>query len=451
MQITSSSPNSRGLNRVFIVDGGRIPFQRSGTTYRHRNPYQLSKKAISSLLHRQPELKDRIEFITLGTVIQDVNTSNLAREAALGAGLSPSIPAITETMACISSNAAINRIADAIALGRIDVGLAAGAESMSDIPIRLSKRLRQALLNSRSAKSFPQLLGHFSSIRPRDLKPDIPSISEFSTGETMGKSCDRMVMRYGVNRQEQDQFALRSHDLAFQAHQNGRYTDELLDASDEPDFQSITDENGIRGNSTLEKLSKLKPAFESSYGTVTAGNASFLTDGASAMILASEKGLTNAGISPLAEIVGSLFTAKDPETDLLIGPALAIPRLLRSLGLTLQNIDVIEIHEAFAGQVLSLLNALNSQVFFRNHLPDHSPIGELDMTKLNLWGGSLAIGHPFGATGIRLVSTAARRLHHENGELALIASCAAGGQAHAMVIRRVDKVSELSRKRGGVS
>lgn len=187
MQITSSRHNTPDKKQIFIVDGGRLPFQRSGTIYRNRSPYQLSRKAISSLLHRQPDLKDRIELVTLGTVIQDVNTSNLAREAALGSGLSPSIPAITETIACISSNASISRVADAIALGRIDFGLAVGAESMSDIPIRLSKRLRQALLNSRSAKSFPQLLGHFSSIRLRDLKPDIPSISEFSTGETMEK------------------------------------------------------------------------------------------------------------------------------------------------------------------------------------------------------------------------------------------------------------------------
>lgn len=436
MESTSSRLTFSDKNRVFIIDGGRIPFQRSGTLYRDRSPYQLSKKAISSLLHRQPEMRDRIELVTLGTVIQDVNTSNLAREATLGSGLSPSIPAITETMACISSNAAISRVTDSIALGQIDVGLAAGAESMSDIPIRLSKRLRQSLLNSRNAKSFPQLLGYFSSIKFRDLKPDIPSISEFSTGETMGKSCDRMVMRYGVSRQEQDEYALRSHQLAYEAHQKGLYKEELLDAADEPHFNAIKEENGIRGDSSLEKLSKLRPAFESSYGTVTAGNASFLTDGASAMILASEKALQETGISPIAEIVGSLFTAKDPESDLLMGPALAIPRLLHSLGLRLEDLDVIEIHEAFAGQVLSLLNALNSRKFFDQYLPGFSPLGEIDRAKLNLWGGSLAIGHPFGATGIRLVSTAARRLHHEDGELALIASCAAGGQAHAMVIRR---------------
>lgn len=432
------SKDKRTENPVYIIDGGRIPFQRSGTVYRHRTPYQLSRKVISSIINRNMMIKDQIEAVSLGTVIQEVNTSNLAREAALGAGLSPAIPAQTETMACISSNAAICRIADSIALGQIDVGLAVGAESMSDIPIRLSKRLRQTLLKARTAKSYPQLAALFSSLRPRDFKPEIPSISEFSTGETMGQSCDRMVQAYGISREEQDQYALRSHQLADEAYKHGLYVQELLDATDEPDFQSIREENGIRGDSTLEKLSKLKPAFESRYGTVTAGNASFLTDGASAMILASAHAVESHDLKPLAAIKGYLFTAKDPRTDLLMGPALAIPRLLQQLGYTLADFDVLEIHEAFAGQVLSLLHALDSPSFFSKHLPGLPVTGEMDRDKLNRWGGSLSIGHPFGATGIRLVSTAARRLHQENGELALIASCAAGGQAHAMVIQRVN-------------
>jgi acetyl-CoA acyltransferase len=228
--------------------------------------------------------------------------------------------------------------------------------------------------------------------------------------------------------------------MAAEAYAAGHYADELLDARDAPGFEPIVTENGIRADTSLERLASLKPAFQKPYGSVTAGNASFLTDGASAALIASEALARERSWPMMARILGFRFAAKPPSVDLLMGPALVIPPLLKDLGLRLTDIDVFEIHEAFAGQVLSLLAALDSESFFREHLRGWSPVGAIDMDRLNAWGGSLAIGHPFGATGLRLVSTAARRLHACDGRLALIASCAAGGQAHAMVIERTGGV-----------
>lgn len=422
-----------------LLDAGRIPFQRAGTLYRDLSAYDLARGAIAGLVGRHPLAADAIGSIHLGTVIQDVNTSNLAREAALGAGLPPSIPADTVSMACISSNKALTMACDDLFLGKTELALAAGAETMSDIPIRLSRPLRKALLATRGAKSLWQTLKGFRGLRPRDLAPDVPSISEFSTGETMGQSADRMAARYGVGREEQDRFALESHRNAATAHQQGYVEGDLLAMSIGRDAKPVRDENGIRAESSPESLSRLRPVFERRFGTITAGNASFLSDGASAALVctpAHAARQTGEGGTSLARIRGYRFTAKEPSLDLLMGPALAIPLLLADLGLTMQDLDVIEIHEAFAAQVLSLFTALDSQLFFNRHLDGMQRCGAPDRDKVNRWGGSLAIGHPFGATGIRIVSTAARRLAAENGSLALVASCAAGGQAHAMILER---------------
>ncbi len=431
--------NQETLPNVVLVDGGRIPFQRAGTLYRNRTAYDLARRAVASLLMRHPGLADRIEQVDLGTVIQDVDTSNLAREAALGSGLPASVPARTHTMACVSANAAVAAVHDAIRLGNIRLGLAAGAETMSDVPIRLSRPMRQALLRARSAKGAGGLLKAFKGWKPSHLAPAIPAITEFSSGESMGQSADRMARRYGVGRDEQDRFAVRSHQLAHAAREIGHtsFGGEWLDAADAPDFASVDRENGIRPDTGVEQLGRLRPVFERKDGTITAGNASFLTDGASAALLAEESMARENGLPVLARIKGFRFDARDPREDLLMGPALSIPRLLRDLGLTMGDIDVIELHEAFAAQVLCLLRALDSKDYFREHHPGMAPTGAPDPDRVNAWGGSLAVGHPFGATGIRIMCTAARRLHAEDGKLALIASCAAGGQSHAMVLERI--------------
>lgn len=421
---------------VVLVDGGRIPFQRSGTGYADQMAYDLGRMAIEGLIGRSPVKASQLDRVIMGTVIQDINTSNVARESALGAGVPDTVPAHTVTMACISSNQAITNAVEMIRSGQAEIILAGGTETMSDIPIRLKKKLRQKLLEARKYKSPTDWLKFFKGLSPSDFLPEIPSISEFSTGETMGESCDRMAAHFGISREEQDKFALRSHRLAAKATNEGLLDDELLPASVPPDFEPITRDNTFREDTSMEKLEKLSPAFIKPHGTITAGNSSSFTDGASATLIMAEETARDLGLQPKAYLRQYTYVAQDPEDELLLGPAYATPQLLDGMGLSLEDIDVFELHEAFAGQVLTVLKALDSDKFARENLGRDNKVGEIPMDKLNLWGGSLSLGHPFGATGARIVTTAANRLHHEDGTLALVAACAAGGQGHAIILER---------------
>ena len=421
---------------VVLVDGGRIPFQRSGTGYADQMAYDLGRMAIEGLIGRSPVKASQLDRVIMGTVIQDINTSNVARESALGAGVPDTVPAHTVTMACISSNQAITNAVEMIRSGQAEIILAGGTETMSDIPIRLKKKLRQKLLEARKYKSPTDWLKFFKGLSPSDFLPEIPSISEFSTGETMGESCDRMAAHFGISREEQDKFALRSHRLAAKATNEGLLDDELLPASVPPDFEPITRDNTFREDTSMEKLEKLSPAFIKPHGTITAGNSSSFTDGASATLIMAEETARHLGLQPKAYLRQYTYVAQDPEDELLLGPAYATPQLLDGMGLSLEDIDVFELHEAFAGQVLTVLKALDSDKFARENLGRDNKVGEIPMDKLNLWGGSLSLGHPFGATGARIVTTAANRLHHEDGTLALVAACAAGGQGHAIILER---------------
>ncbi|HEX6983410.1 MAG TPA: acetyl-CoA C-acyltransferase [Balneolaceae bacterium] len=424
------------LNEAVIVDGGRLPFQRSGTGYKNLMAYDLGRMAIQGLIGRSPINGDDLDRVIFGNVIQDVNTSNVARESALGAGIPNSVPAHTIAMACISSNQAITSAIDLIRLGQAKIILAGGTETMSDIPIRFRKRFRKKLLETRKYKSPTDYLRFFKGLRPSDLLPEIPSISEFSTKETMGESADRMAAHFGITRKEQDEYALRSHHLAAKATNEGLLDDELLPAAVPPGFDAITRDNVFREDTSMEKLAKLKPAFIKPHGTVTAGNSSALTDGASASLIMEKQTALNLGLKPKAYLRKYTYVAQDPENELLLGPAYATPKVLDMMGLKLSDIDVFEFHEAFAGQILSVLKALNSDKFAKEHLARDKKVGEVPMDKFNLWGGSLSLGHPFGSTGVRIVTTAANRLHHEDGNLALVTACAAGGQGHAIVLER---------------
>ncbi len=419
-----------------LVDGARIPFQRSATGYKDLMAYDLGRMAIEGLIGRSPIHADQLDRVIMGTVIQDVNTSNVARESALGAGVPDSVPAHTVTMACISSNQAITSAVEAIKSGQAGIVLAGGTETMSDIPIRLRKNMRQKLLEARKYKSPADWLKFFKGLSPSDLLPEIPSISEFSTGETMGESCDRMAAHFGISRKEQDEYALRSHRLAAKATKEGLLDDELLPASVPPDFDPITHDNTFREDTSMEKLEKLSPAFIKPHGTITAGNSSAFTDGASACLVMEEQKAVDLGLKPRAYLRSYTYVAQDPEDELLLGPAYAVPKVLDAMNLTIADIDVFEFHEAFAGQILTVLKALNSETFAREKLDRNKKVGEVPMDKFNLWGGSLSLGHPFGATGTRIVTTAANRLHHEDGSLALVAACAAGGQGHAIILER---------------
>ncbi|XKL65335.1 hypothetical protein PGB90_008755 [Kerria lacca] len=422
-----------GKNIVF-VDGVRTPFLLSGTDYSKLMAYDLAKHSLSGLLKKTGVPKEVIEYIIYGTVIQEVRTSNVAREAALCAGFSEFTPAHTVTMACISSNQGITSGIGLIAAGAYDVVVAGGVEFMSDVPIRLNRKFRSLLLKANKAKSLIDRLKLLSTFRPSFLAPELPAVAEFSSGETMGHSADRLAAAFKISRKEQDDYALRSHTCAQEAFERGYLTDIIpfkLPASN----TVLKKDNGIRV-STPDKIAKLKPAFVKPHGTITAANASFLTDGASACLIMTEEKSKQLGLKPKLYLRDFVYVSQDPKDQLLLGPTYATPKVLQKAGLNLQDIDVWEVHEAFAGQILANLSAMDSDWFAQNYMGRQSKVGVPDMKKFNSWGGSLSIGHPFGATGVRLTSHAAHRLVREDGQFALIAACAAGGQGVGMIVER---------------
>uniref|UniRef100_A0A4W6DN55 Trifunctional enzyme subunit beta, mitochondrial n=1 Tax=Lates calcarifer TaxID=8187 RepID=A0A4W6DN55_LATCA len=398
-----------GVKNIVLVEGVRTPFLLSGTT---------------GLLHKTGIPKDAVDYIIYGTVIQEVKTSNVAREAALGAGFSDKIPAHTVTMACISSNQAMTSAVGLIAAGQCDAVVAGGVEFMSDVPIRHSRKMRKTMLSLNRAKTLGQRLSLIGSIRLAHLSPELPAVAEFSTAETMGHSADRLAAAFGVSRVEQDEFALRSHTLAKKAQDNGLLQDVI--SFKVPNRDIVSKDNGIRPSS-MEQMAKLKPAFIKPHGTVTAANSSFLTDGASAVLIMSEEKALAMGYKPKAYLRDFVYVSQDPKDQLLLGPTYGTPKVLERAGLSMSDIDVFEFHEAFAGQIMANLKAMDSDWFAAD-------VGTPPMEKFNLWGGSLSLGHPFGATGCRLVTTVAHRLQKEGGQYGLVAACAAGGQGHAMVI-----------------
>ncbi|KAJ7341402.1 hypothetical protein JRQ81_005458 [Phrynocephalus forsythii] len=422
-----------GVKNIVLVDGVRIPFLQSGTTYSDLMPHDLSRAALKGLLTRTEVPKEAVEYIIFGTVIQEVKTSNVAREAALGAGFSDRTPAHTVTMACISSNQAMTTGVGLIAAGQLDVVIAGGVELMSDVPIRHSRKMRKTMLGLTRAKTLGQRLALISRIRPDYFAPELPAVAEFSSNETMGHSADRLAAAFAISRPEQDEYALRSHTLAKKAQDEGLLTDVV--PFKVPGKETVLQDNGVRPSS-LERMSQLKPAFIKPYGTVTAANSSFLSDGASAVLLMSEEKALAMGYKPKAYLRDFVYVAQDPKDQLLLGPAYATPKVLARAGLTMADIDVFEFHEAFAGQILANMKAMDSDWFAQNYMGRSSKIGAPPLEKFNNWGGSLSLGHPFGATGCRLVMTAAHRLKKEGGQYGLVAACAAGGHGHAMLVER---------------
>ena len=339
--------------------------------------------------------------------------------------------------ACISSSVAITSAAEKIISGKASTVIAGGCETFSDVPIRLTRHLRQKLITMPKAMKKGGPLGAVKHLLKGSKMKDIfsletPAIANYTTGEVMGVSSDRLSAKFGVSRLEQDEFTVRSHTLAGKAHKDGWYDGEIIP------YKGSTEENGIKADSTVEKVSKLKPAFVKPHGTHTAANSSFLTDGASASLIMSEERALELGFKPMAYIRDWSFKACDPFEELLLGPTYCSQEVLTRNNLNLESdIGVFEIHEAFAGQILSNLVAMNSQSFADEKFGGKK-VGEVDESKLNTKGGSLALGHPFGATGSRLVTTAARRLQDENQQFALIAACADGGLGHACILERYD-------------
>lgn len=418
---------------VVVVDGIRLPFAMSSTIYSDQLGVDLQRLAFKGLIDKTAISKEDIDYVIAGTVIQEVRTSNIARDAAINAGLPNKIGAHTVAMACISSSSAICSGAEKIITGHADVVLAGGVETFSDLPIRLTRPVRQKLLTMNKAMKkggVPGAIGHMlKGLKMKDLALETPAIANYTTGEVMGVSSDKLSAKFGVSRQEQDEYTVRSHSLAGKAHTDGWYKGEVLP------YKGSTEENGIKADSTVEKVGKLKPK---PHGTHTAANSSFLTDGASASLIMSEARALELGFKPLAYIRDWSFKACDPFEELLLGPTYCSQEVLSRNNLNLgTDIGVFEIHEAFAGQILSNLVAMNSQSFADDKFGGKK-VGEVDMSKLNTKGGSLAVGHPFGATGSRLVTTASRRLQDEGERFALIAACADGGLGHACILERYD-------------
>jgi acetyl-CoA acyltransferase len=365
----------------------------------------------------------------------ETRTSNIAREAALGAGIPLTVPANTVTQACISANQAITSGAEKILSGQADIVLVGGVDSLSDPPVRFSKPIRARLLQAQKVmkKGTLATLGLLKGLKFKDLAPEAPAIANFTTGEVMGHSSDRLSARFGVSRKDQDEFTVRSHTLAAKATKDGLYLDEIVPVNN----SSV--ENGIKGDTSMEKVSKLSPAFIRPNGTHTAANSSFLTDGASAALIMSEEKALELGYTPKAYIRSWTYVGADPFEEMLLGPTYATKKLLQKNNLTVNDIDVWEIHEAFAGQVLSNLTALASDTFAKENFADGKSVGQIDMEKINTQGGSLSIGHPFGATGVRLLTTASNRLQREGKRYAVLTACADGGLAHAALLERYEK------------
>jgi acetyl-CoA acyltransferase len=395
--------------------------------------------AINSLLTKTQLEREKVDWVIMGNVVSNLTTSNVARDAALAAGIPSRVPAFTVTLACVSANKAITGAIDLIQTGQADVVIAGGTESLSDIPIRYRKRFRQKLIESQKYRKPSDYLQFVQGLKFSDILPEIPSIAEFTTGRTMGQDCDRLAARIGVTREEQDKYAVRSHLMAAKATEEGLLKNEIAPVSIPPKFPLLDKDNGVRGDTSEEKMAGLKPAFVKPRGTLTAGNSSYLTDGAGAVLIMSEEAATSLGYKPKAAFRAYAYSAQDPGEELLLGPAYSTPLVLDKSKLTLKNIDVFEFHEAFAAQVVANLKCLDSDDFARENLGRDKRVGEVPVDKLNNWGGSLSIGHPFGATGARLVTTAANRLINEDGQFALVASCAAGAVGNAMILERYDK------------
>jgi acetyl-CoA acyltransferase len=420
--------------RVAIVAGLRTPFERSGTLFKSLSAQDLGRAVVAELVARAGLEGEEIDTLVFGTVVPSVLAPNIAREVALLPMLPKGIPAVTVSRACTSANQAITDAADQIALGHADVAIAGGAESLSNVPILHSRGFANALVAASKAKTIPTRFGALARIRPRDLIPITPAIAEPSTGETMGQSAEKMAKLNHIPRDEQDQFALRSHRLAAAGTQDGRLTAEIMPYYVPPDYGEVaTSDNGIRPDSTPEQLVALRPVFDRRYGTVTAGNSSPLTDGAAAVVLMSEERAKALGYTPLAYIKSYAYAALDPGEQLLQAPVLAAPIALARAGLTLGDIDLVEMHEAFAAQVLSNLRGFESQEW-AERAGLTQPLGEVDRSRLNVMGGSISIGHPFGATGARITTTLVNELRRRGGQFGLMTLCAAGGMGFAMVV-----------------
>lgn len=422
--------------KTAIVAGCRTPFSRAGSVLKGLSAVDLGKHAVREALVRADLPGDAVDQLVFGTVVHDPHAPNIAREVGLGT-LPKQVPATTVSRACATANQAIADSANLIEMGYADVVVAGGSESLSHIPILVSDKLSNALVAASKAKTARKRVAALAGLRPRDLIPVQPRIAEPTTGETMGESAERMAKENGISRLAQDEWALRSHRLALAGTEDGRLTAEIAPLYVPPDYTDVVaSDNGIRADTSLEALSALPPVFDRKHGSVTAGNSSPLTDGASALVLMSQRAVKAHGVEPLGWVRSYAFSALDPGDQLLQGPAYAAPVALERADATMADIELMEMHEAFAAQVLSNLQALASDEFAEQELGRSAAVGHPDLDRINVMGGSIALGHPFGATGGRVTLTLLNEMARRDAELGLVTVCAAGGMGFAMVLER---------------
>jgi acetyl-CoA acyltransferase len=423
--------------RVAIVDGCRTPFSKAGTVFKDMDVVDLAGAAAAELIERTAVDPAAIELSVFGVVVPALHAPNLGREVVFRTSLPMGVPGVTVNLACASSTRAITFVAEAMLAGECEVALAGGAESLTNVPIQFSRRASHAFLELSKARTMGQRLAVLSKLRPKDLAPVAPAIAEYTTGMSMGESAEKMAKENDVSRRSQDEIALLSHQRAAAATADGRFTAQIAPVFPPPRYdRAVTQDNGIRADSSLEALAKLKPVFDRRYGSLTAGNSSPLTDGGSAVLMMSEERAKALGYQPLGYLRAYAYAAVDPREQLLQGPAYAAPAALDAAGVKLADVDLVEMHEAFAAQIMSNLKAFASPRFAREELGRGAPMGEVDLERLNVTGGSIAIGHPFGATGARVVMQLLYELRRRGQNLGLLTVCAAGGVGFAMVVER---------------
>ncbi|HIF9539851.1 TPA: acetyl-CoA C-acyltransferase FadI [Photobacterium damselae] len=420
--------------RIAVVSGLRTPFARQSTAFAQVPAVDLGKLVVNEMLQLldfDPTLIDQLVF---GQVVQMPEAPNIAREIVLGTGMNVHTDAYSVTRACATSFQAVANVTESILSGSIEIGIAGGADSSSVLPISVSKKMAATLLALSKAKTMGQRAKLFSQLSLKDLMPVPPAVAEYSTGLSMGQTAEQMAKTHQITRQEQDALAHRSHTLAAQAWHDGLIRDEVMTAFPEPYRAWIDKDNNIREDSSLESYAKLRPAFDRKYGSVTAANATPLTDGAAAVLLMSEGRAKALGLTPLGYIRSYAFAAIGVEKDMLMGPSYATPLALDRAGISLSDLTLIDMHEAFAAQTLANVKMFGSAQFARDKLGRDHAIGEVDMDKFNVLGGSIAYGHPFAATGARMITQTLRELQRRGGGLALNTACAAGGLGAAMIL-----------------
>jgi acetyl-CoA acyltransferase len=425
-----------GHRRVAIIQGLRTPFVKMSSAFGNLTALDLGRMVVQELVQRADLDPAEIDECVFGQVIPGLLGPSIAREVVIAAGLPRKIEAHTVSRACATSVQSMTDAASSIALGQTDVAIAGGTESMSDVPIFVSRPMAKALAAASRAKSLPERLRPFRKVKAKDLLPTPPAIAEYSTGQSMGESAEKMAKENHISRKEQDEIALASHRNAAAAWKAGRFDGEVMHVVLPPSFEQVADkDNIVREDTSLDALAQLKPVFDKKYGTITAGNSSPLTDGASAMLLMSEERAKALGMEPLGYLRAWAYAATDPGGQLLQGPAYAAPLALDRAGMKLQDIDLIEMHEAFAAQVASNLQAFASKDFAQK-AGRSAPLGEVDRSRLNVNGGSIAIGHPFAATGARVITQGLNELKRRNKNTLLCTVCAAGGLGAAVVLER---------------